>query len=445
MTCTRSWTQHEFERHERQRSSTSRTCMCAIRSHLRFPRCEPFFANRAFLPPPLNVRSLVVGKKSRATLTCATELPSTFVLHFSFLCCPLSPRSNLFTLRFVVVSSVVPAVFPASPSPARCLSPITHLSLSPPPFFLSLLSQSTVRLSFPYDLSCGVREVGGECVVVWWWWWWCVEVADSASPCVNTLVCAKHPRVSNMRTFGLHTREHSQCTHISQHTQNQNNTRHRTPTTYSTHINKHEYTKHTGVPEIHRPRQHANAETHTSNARHITITRSGIGHSTRVHRVMLITSFGSHGSRVSASFAVNFGTVLHSLFSTLLQFDVRIPGLLLDCAVISLMMCKCFFSKPSLVCMPHHDSQQLVCCLRVVKFLGRRLRRVKSAKMFVPLGLVVVWTRKVVSGNTPSGGKDAQTAVRRPPHRICGEVVNLRQNCTKRLLAGLGELLLSVT
>ena len=47
---------------------------------------------------------------------------------------------------------------------------------------------------------------------------------------------------------------------------------------------------------------------------------------------MLITSFGSHGSRVCASFAV-VGTVLQSLFSTLLQLDVRIQGLLWGCAL----------------------------------------------------------------------------------------------------------------
>ena len=45
----------------------------------------------------------------------------------------------------------------------------------------------------------------------------------------------------------------------------------------------------------------------------------------------------------------------------------------------------------------------------------------ESAKLLIPLAaehaLVVVWARKVVLWIPPSGGKDAQTAVRRPPPR----------------------------
>ena len=60
---------------------------------------------------------------------------------------------------------------------------------------------------------------------------------------------------------------------------------------------------------------------------HITITRSRCGPSTRVPRVMLITSFGSHvSSRVCASFAV-LETVGQSLLSTHLHLDVRIQGI----------------------------------------------------------------------------------------------------------------------
>ena len=86
---------------------------------------------------------------------------------------------------------------------------------------------------------------------------------------------------------------------------------------------------------------------------------------------MLITSFGSHGSRVCASFAVNLATLLQSLFFTLPQLDVRIQGFLLGCAVISLVMCKFFVSKPSLFCMSHRDSQQLVRCLPALLHVAR--------------------------------------------------------------------------
>ena len=75
-------------------------------------------------------------------------------------------------------------------------------------------------------------------------------------------------------------------------------------------------------------------ETTMSTPGHITITRGCNGPSTRVPRVMLTTSLGSHvSSRVCASFAV-LGTVGQSLLSTLLKLDVRIQGQLLGCAVV---------------------------------------------------------------------------------------------------------------
>ena len=50
----------------------------------------------------------------------------------------------------------------------------------------------------------------------------------------------------------------------------------------------------------------------------------------------------------------------------------------------------------------------------------------ESTTVFVPLAhvseLVVVLARNVVLWITPSGGKDAQTAVRRPPPRPVGRV-----------------------
>ena len=67
---------------------------------------------------------------------------------------------------------------------------------------------------------------------------------------------------------------------------------------------------------------------------------------------MLITSCGSRDSRMCASVAV-LATVLQSLFSTLLQLDVRIQGLLW-----------------SMVCKSLHHSQQLVWLLHVGKSLA---------------------------------------------------------------------------
>ena len=68
--------------------------------------------------------------------------------------------------------------------------------------------------------------------------------------------------------------------------------------------------------------------------------------------------------------------------------------------------------------------------------------------MFVPLAhhseLVYLLARKVVLWNTPSGGKDAQTAVGKPlPGSVGGGQSEAEVN--KRLLTGLGELHLSVT
>ena len=169
---------------------------------------------------------------------------------------------------------------------------------------------------------------------------------------------------------------------------------------------------------------------------HITITRGSNGPSTRVPRVMLITSFGSHvSSRVCASFAV-LGTLGQSLLHTLLKLDVRIQGLLLGCSVVLILWCKSrFFSAQSSVCKPLHGSQQLVRCLRVSKSLVRAARRIGRRRVKWPRRrpryprmrvrrCVYRWrmilsryllARKVVLWIPPSGGKDSQTAVRRPP------------------------------
>ena len=119
---------------------------------------------------------------------------------------------------------------------------------------------------------------------------------------------------------------------------------------------------------------------------HITITRSRNGPSTRVLRVMLITSFGSHvSSRVCASFAV-LGTVGQCLFSKLLQLDVRFQGPLLGCAVISffMMQVSIFLHTVDGDCKPLHDSQQLVRCLRVGKSLVRAGRRIGRRRVKWP-------------------------------------------------------------
>ena len=95
-------------------------------------------------------------------------------------------------------------------------------------------------------------------------------------------------------------------------------------------------------------------------------------------------------------------------------------------------MCKSqFSSKQSLDCKPLHNSQQLVrrqipgACSTAdrqatcqVASTQASTSQNESTKVFVPLAhdfeLVVVPARKVVLWITPSGAKDAQTAVRRP-------------------------------
>ena len=72
----------------------------------------------------------------------------------------------------------------------------------------------------------------------------------------------------------------------------------------------------------------------------------------------------------------------------------------------------------------------------------------ESTKVCVPLAhdfeLVDMLARKVVLWITPSGGKDAQTAVRRPPPDLWQKVQS-EAELNKRLLAELGEVFRSVT
>ena len=257
-----------------------------------------------------------------------------------------------------------------------------------------------------------------------------VVQCSSTPPCARSRrlhVCfQRRLHVSNIRTFSRHTRRCFERTHedvFSAHVSR------------SPHITTHAHTsQHTQT--THRTSHTVTPSTHTD----ITITRGSNGPSTRVPWVTLNTSFGSHVSHVCAS-SVVLGTLLQSLLSTLLKLGVRMQGLLLGCAVISLLWCKSQFSSTqSQVCKPLHDSQQLVRCLRVGKSLvraalriGRRCVQVastqastsenESTKVCVPLAqglLVDLLARKVVLWITPSGGKDAQAAVRRQPSRPVG-------------------------
>ena len=108
---------------------------------------------------------------------------------------------------------------------------------------------------------------------------------------------------------------------------------------------------------------------------HITITRGRNGPSTRVPRVMRITSFGSHSSRMFAAFAV-LG-LCYSLSSP------RFCSWMCEFRVYCWVVQGCSFCGASLnfpphsrwFCKPLHDSQQLVRCLRVGKSLVRAARR----------------------------------------------------------------------
>ena len=181
---------------------------------------------------------------------------------------------------------------------------------------------------------------------------------------------------------------------------------------------------------------------------------------------MLITSFGSDvSSRVCASFAV-LGTVGQSFLSTLLKLDVRIQGLLLGCAVILNFWCGFHFSSTqSMVCKPLHDSQQLVRCLRVGKSLVRAARRIAKRRVKWPrrrprhprmrvrrcvfrwrmiLSWWIGWLTKLSCGSL--------RLVERTPKQQCEDLLSdlwgggqSEAELNKRLLAGLGELLRSVT
>ena len=159
---------------------------------------------------------------------------------------------------------------------------------------------------------------------------------------------------------------------------------------------------------------------------------------------------------VCASFVVNFGTVLQSLFSTLLQSYVRIQRLLPGCnglpcnvqvillqpvvglhaspgfsAVGSLSPCRQIPGARSTV------DRQATCQVAATQAATPKS---ESAKMFVPLAaepaLVVVWTRKVVLGTLRLVGRTPKQQCEDPlPDLWKG--VQSEAELNKRLLAGL--------
>ena len=169
---------------------------------------------------------------------------------------------------------------------------------------------------------------------------------------------------------------------------------------------------------------------------HTTITRNGNCPSTRVPRVILITSFGSHvSSRVCASFAV-LGIAGQSLLSTLLQLDVRMQGLLLGCAVISLLWCKSQFSSLSTILSSWYVvSESKKSMGRAARRIGRRrvewprrgprLPRMRVRKclfrwrMF--LSWWICWLAKLSCGSLPRVG----TRLLLVPRRLQSDSVHL--------------------
>ena len=194
--------------------------------------------------------------------------------------------------------------------------------------------------------------------------------------------------------------------------------------------------KHADVLKAHTSQQHAQHTAHTDDPEHTYTSpspRGRNGPSTRVPRVVLITSFGSH---VSSRMCLLFKGLWDSLSSHASKLDVRIQGLLLGCAVISLLWCKsqfpphsrwiarlstilsswCVVSSRQIPGARSTADRQATC--QVVSTQASTSKN-ESKKVCLPLAhdseLVDLLACKVVLWITPSGGKDAQTAVRRPP------------------------------
>ena len=169
--------------------------------------------------------------------------------------------------------------------------------------------------------------------------------------------------------------------------------------------------------------------------------------------------------RVCARRLLFLGTVLQSLLSTLLQLDAQIQGLLLGCAVSYLyfvVQVSIFSPRSRWFASLSHDSQQLVRSLRVGKSLVRAARQIGRQRVKWPrhprmrvrrcvfrwrmiLSWWICWLAKLSWGSLRPVGRTPRQQCEDPPSRTCGEVVNLKSELNKRLLAGLGELLRSVT
>ena len=184
---------------------------------------------------------------------------------------------------------------------------------------------------------------------------------------------------------------------------------------------------------------HLARKTTMSTRGRITITRGCNGPSTRVPCVMLITSFGSHvSSCVCASFAV-LGTLGQSLHAS--EVGCANSGSAVGlCSDLSFMVQVSIFlhavvglqASPRLSAVgalsPSREilgarstaDRQATC---QVASMQASTSTYESTKVCVPLAhdfeLLDLLARKVVLWITPSGGKDAQTAVRRaPPGRV---------------------------
>ena len=371
-------------------------------------------------------------------LTCDTQLPSTSsllsLLFFSLLLLSSSPSlhfphssslsSLVSSLSLCLSDSRVVCSFslslslsnnlPLSVSDPLCLTflPSMTVSLSLVHARLSSVSSSAYSL-FVFavvDVVGRVARVAGVVVAMAVVVVWCVEVSESASPCARgkrTRVCSKTPAcLKYADVFNAHA---SRSTHKTTHR-----------THFAAHTDQHTTTHtHTNMRSPHTPQTLINT--------HITITRSRNGPSMRVAWVMLNTSFRSDDSRVCGSFAVNFGTGRQSLLhaSAVGCANSGSPAglcsdLPCDVQVFSLPSRRWFACLTTIIsswCVVSVSANPW-CVQRIgrrrVKWPRRRprLRRVRVRRC---LYRWVVWTREVVSGNTPSGGKDAQTTVRRPP------------------------------
>ena len=266
--------------------------------------------------------------------------------------------------------------------------------------------------------------------------WWGVSCRVGSRPHVyvqnDSCVPQRRPRERFERTlvnvFNAHT-QNKHTTHITQLTQI------KTPqTSRSAHKTTPQVTAHS----INTRRYPSTHKDPFSDTQHI--TRSRNGPSTRVPRVMLNTSFGSYVSCVCASFAA-VGAVLQYLSTMLLQLDVR-----------SQYPCGLWFASLSTIlsswCVVSESARRIG--RRRVKWPRRRPRypRERIRRCVYRWCMIrswwICWLAKLSCG--------ALRPVGRTPKQQCEDLLpDLWGGCQseaeskKRLLAGHGELLRSVT